>query len=105
MDARTAGAETCSSEPYRPEAGQYQSFGTTGCCVGYPSPDRPAKVKRQLPQQAVLHHEAYSAAGEVRLSESSPTIRRKTIAKMITWIVSRLGLLSLRLCGSREVWR
>ena len=35
-----------------------------GLCVGYPSTDRPAKVKPRLPQRAVLHYEAYSAAGE-----------------------------------------
>lgn len=34
---------------------------------GYPSPDRPAKVKPRLPQQAVLHHETYTIAGEERV--------------------------------------
>lgn len=31
-------------------------------CVGYPSPDRPAKPR--LPQQGVLHHETYTIAVE-----------------------------------------
>lgn len=35
-----------------------------GLCVGYPSPDQPAKVKPRLPQQAVLHRETYSIAAE-----------------------------------------
>lgn len=36
-----------------------------GLCVGYPSSERPAKVKPRLPQAAVLHHETYSAAADV----------------------------------------
>lgn len=35
-----------------------------GLCVGYPSDERPAKVKPRLPQRAVLHHEQYSIAEE-----------------------------------------
>lgn len=38
-----------------------------GLCVGYPSADRPAKVKPRLPQEAVLHHETYSTAQEQSL--------------------------------------
>lgn len=41
-----------------------QVYPVFGLCVGYPSADRPAKVKPRLPQQAVLHHETYSASGE-----------------------------------------
>ncbi|NWD71788.1 NADPH-dependent oxidoreductase [Pseudomonas gingeri] len=41
-----------------------QVYPVFGLCVGYPSTDRPAKVKPRLPQRAVLHHETYSAAGE-----------------------------------------
>lgn len=41
-----------------------QVYPVFGLCVGYPSSDRPAKVKPRLPQEAVLHHETYSAAGE-----------------------------------------
>jgi len=41
-----------------------QVYPVFGLCVGYPSPDRPAKVKPRLPQAAVLHHETYSAADE-----------------------------------------
>lgn len=41
-----------------------QVYPVFGLCVGHPSPDRPAKVKPRLPQEAVLHHETYSAAGE-----------------------------------------
>lgn len=41
-----------------------QVYPVFGLCVGYPSPDRPDKVKPRLPQEAVLHHETYSAAGE-----------------------------------------
>jgi nitroreductase len=32
-----------------------------GMCVGYPDPAVPTGVKPRLPQQAVLHHEQYSA--------------------------------------------
>ena len=35
-----------------------------GLCVGHPSPERPAKVKPRLPQQAVLHLETYSLQAE-----------------------------------------
>ncbi|MDZ4021073.1 NADPH-dependent oxidoreductase [Pseudomonas sichuanensis] len=41
-----------------------QVYPVFGLCVGYPSPDRPVKVKPRLPQQAVLHHESYTIAGE-----------------------------------------
>ncbi|WP_229608957.1 nitroreductase family protein [Pseudomonas putida] len=41
-----------------------QVYPVFGLCVGYPSPDRPAKVKPWLPQQAVLHHGTYTIAGE-----------------------------------------
>ena len=41
-----------------------QVYPVFGLCVGYPSPDRPGKVKPRLPQQAVLHHETYTIAGE-----------------------------------------
>lgn len=41
-----------------------QVYPVFGLCVGHPSPDRPAKVKPRLPQQAVLHHETYKTAGE-----------------------------------------
>ncbi|MFC3606780.1 NADPH-dependent oxidoreductase [Stutzerimonas tarimensis] len=41
-----------------------QVYPVFGLCVGYPSTERPAKVKPRLPQRAVLHHETYSAAGE-----------------------------------------
>ncbi|MEE4742356.1 NADPH-dependent oxidoreductase [Pseudomonas alliivorans] len=41
-----------------------QVYPVFGLCVGYPSPDRPAKVKPRLPQEAVLYHETYSAADE-----------------------------------------
>ncbi len=36
-----------------------------GLCVGYQANDtQPAAIKPRLPQQVVLHHETYSAAGE-----------------------------------------
>ncbi|WP_363806803.1 nitroreductase family protein [Pseudomonas brassicacearum] len=41
-----------------------QIYPVFSLCVSYPSPDRPAKVKPRLPQQAVLHHETYTIAGE-----------------------------------------
>lgn len=41
-----------------------QVYPVFGLCVGYPSTERPAKVKPRLPQRAVLHHETYSVAGE-----------------------------------------
>lgn len=41
-----------------------QVYPVFGLCVGYPSIDRPAKVKPRLPQRAVLHHETYSASAE-----------------------------------------
>ncbi|MDG9883818.1 oxygen-insensitive NADPH nitroreductase [Pseudomonas sp. GD04058] len=41
-----------------------QVYPVFGLCVGYPSTERPAKVKPRLPQQAVLHHETYTTAGE-----------------------------------------
>ncbi|MFR0713654.1 hypothetical protein ACLUS7_01215 [Enterobacterales bacterium BD_CKDN230030183-1A_HGKHYDSX7] len=41
-----------------------QVYPVFGFCVGYPSTERPAKVKPLLPQEAVLHHELFSAAGE-----------------------------------------
>lgn len=44
-----------------------QVYPAFGLCVGYQSPDRPAKVKPRLPQQIVLHHETYSAAAVERV--------------------------------------
>ncbi|HDS1743921.1 MULTISPECIES: oxygen-insensitive NADPH nitroreductase [Pseudomonas] len=41
-----------------------QVYPVFGLCVGYPSTERPAKVKPRLPQEAVLYHEVYSAVGE-----------------------------------------
>ncbi len=41
-----------------------QVYPVFGLCVGYPSPERPAKVKPRLPQSAVLHHETYSITAE-----------------------------------------
>lgn len=41
-----------------------QVYPVFGLCVGYPSDERPAKVKPRLPQRAVLHHETYSAVSE-----------------------------------------
>lgn len=41
-----------------------QVYPVFGLCVGYPSTERPAKVKPRLPQAAVLHHETYSTAQE-----------------------------------------
>jgi len=41
-----------------------QVYPVFGMCVGYPSEDRPAKVKPRLPQRAVLHYEIYSATDE-----------------------------------------
>lgn len=43
-----------------------QVYPVFGLCVGYPSTDRPAKVKPRLPQSAVLHHEIYSAEADVK---------------------------------------
>lgn len=41
-----------------------QVYPVFGLCVGYPAPDRPAKVKPRLPQAAVLHNETYSMEAE-----------------------------------------
>jgi nitroreductase len=44
-----------------------QVYPVFGLCVGYPSQERPSKVKPRLPQRAVLHQETYSTAGEKAL--------------------------------------
>jgi nitroreductase len=41
-----------------------QVYPVFGLCVGYPAPDRPARVKPRLPQAAVLHSETYCAEAE-----------------------------------------
>ena len=41
-----------------------QVYPVFGLCVGYPSTERPAKVKPRLPQSVVLHHETYSVEAE-----------------------------------------
>jgi nitroreductase len=39
-------------------------LAVVGLSVGYPDPERPASVKPRLPQEAVLHHETYSASAQ-----------------------------------------
>ena len=40
------------------------AFGVFGMCVGYASGDAASEVKPRLPQQVVLHREAYDSSGE-----------------------------------------
>ena len=41
-----------------------RAFPLFGLCVGYPDPVNPAAIKPRLPQEAVLHREAYALDGQ-----------------------------------------